>query len=521
MGLAVGIDLGTSNSCVAVVQDGQPVVLEDAQGNRTQPSVVAFGHGRSVMVGHRARRQMIYAPQSTVASAKRMIGRRFNSSEVTRVLETTAYGIVEGEAGDARIEVQGRVLALQEVSAHVLQHMRHIAEEATGQVVDRAVITVPAYFNDNQRQATRDAASIAGLECLRILNEPTAAALAYGIGGGKKQHIVVYDLGGGTFDVSVLRIDDDLFEVASTSGDTFLGGDDFDATCADHLMALFKEETGVDLSENRTARLKLRDAAERAKIALSKVEEVEVHVPGLCQGENDADLDLRVGLSRVEYARIVLPIVQRSFLTCDDALAQAGMTASQMDAVLLVGGMTHYPLVKEAVFQYFGQESQAGVNPDEVVALGAAIQAHNLTAASPEMSSAILLDVTPQSLGVKTAGGFCEVLVPRNSQIPTATKKVFHTAADDQVEVRIEVYQGESRMANGNELLGQFILDGLRPAMRGDVKLSIEFDIDADGIVHVRAQDLDSGLARSIHIEASSGLTEEEVTKMGFEQLGF
>ena len=521
MGLAVGIDLGTSNSCVALVQDGKPVVLSDAQGYRTQPSVVAFGHGRSVIVGHRARRQMIYAPQSTVASAKRMIGRRFNSSEVTRVLQSTAYGIVEGEAGDTRIEVQGRVVTLQEVAGHVLQHMRRIAEEATGQVVDKAVITVPAYFNDNQRQATRDAASIAGLECLRILNEPTAAALAYGVGTGKRQHVVVYDLGGGTFDVSVLRIDDDLFEVVSTSGDTFLGGDDFDAACAEHLLSTFKEETGVDLSSNRTARLKLRDAAERAKIGLSAAEEVEVHVPSLTQTDDGVELELRINLTRVDYARIVLPIVQQSFLTCDDALSQAGLTASQMDAVLMVGGMTHYPLVKEAVSEYFSKEAVENVNADEVVAMGAAIQAHNLTNTSTDSTSAILLDVTPQSLGIKTAGGFCEVLVPRNTQIPTAVKKVFHTAQDDQVEVRIEVYQGESRMAKDNELLGQFILEGLRPAMRGDIKLGIEFDIDADGIVHVRAEDIESGSAQSIHIEASSGLSEDEVKNLSFEQLGF
>ena len=520
MGLAVGIDLGTSNSCVAVVLDGEPKVLEDKDGRRTQPSCVAFGHGRSVVVGHRARRQLIYAPQNTVSSAKRLIGRRFSSSEVQRVLQSTAYGIIEGESGDARVQVQGETYALQEISAHILQHMRQVAEEATGQVVDRAVITCPAYFNDSQRQATRDAASIAGLDCLRILNEPTAAALAYGFGKDRNQHAVVYDLGGGTFDVSVLRIEEDLYEVISTAGDTFLGGDDFDAACAEHLMKVFLEQSGVDLTHNRMARLKLRDAAERAKIALSDASEVEVHLPELAHDEHGVAVDLRCGLSRVDYARIVLPIVQRSFLTCDDALSLAGMTASQMDAVLLVGGMTHYPLIREAVSQYFGTEPVTDLNPDEVVAIGAALQAHNLTEATAETSS-VLLDVTPQSLGVKTAGGFCEFLVPRNTPIPMSTKKSFQTVRDDQLEVRIEVYQGESRMAADNELLGQFVLDELRPALRGEVKVDISFDIDADGIVHVRAEDMDTGMARSIHIEASSGLSEEEVSQMTFEDLSF
>jgi molecular chaperone DnaK len=520
MGIAVGIDLGTSNSCVAIMKDGKAVVLEDEDGNRTQPSVVAFGRDGNVIVGHRARRQLVYAPQNTVASAKRMIGRRFASDPVQRLLENTAYGITEGEKGDARIEVGGRTYSLPEISAFILQHMRAIAEKATGEVVDQVVITVPAYFNDSQRQATRDAASIAGLTCLRILNEPTAAALAYGVGKGHRQHIVIYDLGGGTFDVSVLRIEDDLFEVISTAGDTFLGGDDFDHALAMSLLKDFETETGIDLSKNRTVRLKLRTAAEQAKIALSEATEVEINVPALSHDADGKPVDLCKVLSRMDYAKIVLPIVQRTFLTCDDALSQAGKASAQMDHVILVGGMTRYPLIQEAVSQYFGKKSYEGVNPDEVVALGAAIQAWNLTMASPENAS-ILMDVTPQSLGIRTIGGFCETLIGRNSSIPTATSKLFSTAHDNQTEVRIAVFQGEGRMAEENELLGQFVLDDLRPAARGEIKVRIEFEIDADGIVSVIAEDVESATLRSIRIEASSGLSEEEISVMRFDDLGF
>jgi len=520
MGIAVGIDLGTSNSCVAVMKDGKPVVLEDEEGNRTQPSVVAIGREGNVIVGHRARRQLVYAPQNTIASAKRLIGRRFGSDPVQRVLQSTAYGIVEGPQGDARIEVSGRAYSMPEISAYVLQHMRAIAEKATGEVVDQAVITVPAYFNDNQRQATRDAASIAGLACLRILNEPTAAALAYGIGKGHRQHIVIYDLGGGTFDVSVLRIEDDLFEVISTAGDTFLGGDDFDHALTKHLLSDFETKTGIDLSKNRTARLKIRTAAESAKIALSEATEVEINVPGLARTPEGEPIDLSTTLNRMDYAKVVLSIVQRTFLTCDDALNQAGKASAQMDHVILVGGMTRYPLIQEAVAQYFGKKTYEGVNPDEVVAMGAAIQAWNLTQATPENAS-VLMDVTPQSLGVRTIGGFCETLINRNSPIPTATSKLFSTAHDNQTEVRVAVFQGEGRMADENELLGQFVLDDLRPAPRGELKVRIGFEIDADGIVKVVAEDVESATLRSIKIEASSGLSQEEISSMCFDDLGF
>ena len=520
MGLAVGIDLGTSNSCVAVFKDGAPHVIRDANGRNTQPSVVAFGHGRSVVVGHRARRQLIYAPQNTVASAKRLIGRRFRNNEVQALLPSMAYDIIEGPNKDTRVRIQDRIYSIPEISAHVLQHMRRVAEEATGEVVDRAVITVPAHFNDAQRQATRDAAAIAGLDCLRILNEPTAAALAYGFSRGHRQHILVYDLGGGTFDVSVLRLDDDIFEVISTAGDNFLGGDDFDHALADSLLEMIHRNTGTSLAENRTARLKLREAAERAKVALSEAGEVEINVPSLARDARGEDIALSTRISRGEYARLVMPLVQRTLRTCDEALSLANMAASQIDHVILVGGMTRYPLIREAVNQYFGRRPFADLNPDEVVALGASIQAHNLTHIDAD-GGAVLLDVTPQSLGVRTVGGFCEVLIPRNTPIPTQEVKAFHTAHDRQTEVRISVYQGESRMARDNDLLGEFVLDGLREAPRGEVKVRVTFEIDSDGIVHVLAEDVEHGTARDLRIEASSGLSEEEIKQVRFDDLGF
>ena len=520
MSTAIGIDLGTSNSCVAWVGPNGPVVFADEEGQRTQPSVVAYGHSGAVVVGHRARRNLIYAPESTVASAKRLIGRRFSSDTVKRIISSTAYKIVEGPNADARVEVNGKVLSVPEVSAQVLRHMKRIAEQGLGHEVRQAVITVPAYFNDHQRQATRDAATIAGLDCLRILNEPTAAALAYGFNKGKRQHIAVYDLGGGTFDVSILRLDDDLFEVVATSGDTFLGGDDFDAAIGDHLLELFRRAHNVDLTANRTARLKLRAAGERAKIALTEAEHVELDVPNLARGPKGEELGLTIKLSRDELARIVRPLIQRTFLTCDDALSQARLTRGQIDHVLMVGGMTRPPFIRDAVGDYFGKAPFTRINPDEVVAIGAAIQAHTLTSDNPQ-ASALLLDVTPQSLGIRTVGGFCEVLIPRNTTIPTEATKVFSTAHDNQGEVRVEVYQGESRMASDNELLGQFVLDRLRPAPRGQVKVRIGFEIDSDGIVHVVAEDLDRGAQRDMRIEASSGLTQDEVQSKRFDELDF
>jgi len=520
MGAAVGIDLGTSNSCVAMVRDGVPIVFADVEGRRTQPSVVAFGHARTVAVGHRARKQLLYAPESTVMSAKRLIGRRYSSMEVQRMKALAAFGITEGDNGDVRIRVHGRLYSPQEVSAHVLVHMKKIAEAATGETVDKAVITVPAYFNDNQRQATRDAATIAGLECLRIVNEPTAAALAYGFQQNKRQHVAVYDLGGGTFDVSVLRIDDDFFEVIATSGDTFLGGDDFDSLAADQFLGQFERQVGISLHDNRTVRLKLRDAAEQAKIALTDAEEVEVHIPALYRTTDGHDYELRTRVDRYQYAAWVMPLVQKSFVVVDEALRMAGMNARQIDHVLCVGGMTKVPMIRDAVRQYFGKDPNVRINPDEVVAVGAAIQAHTLTATAP-VASAVLLDVTPQSLSVRTLGGYCEVLIPRNTSVPTESSKVFFTAHDNQTEVRVAVFQGESRVAAENELLGEFVLDGLPPLERGQIRIRITFEIDADGIVHVRAVDDKLGKEQSIRIEQGTGLSAEEVKQARFDDIGF
>ncbi len=519
-GLTVGIDLGTSNSVVAVMRDGEPVVLADAQGNRTQPSVVAYGYGNAAVVGHRARQQLTYAPENTVFSAKRLIGRRYGSEEVERMRRMVAWGIAEGPHGDARVRVQGKIYAVPEISARVLSHMKEVAEAATGEPVTGAVITVPAYFNDQQRQATRDAATIAGLECLRIINEPTAAALAYGFGRERRQHIAVYDLGGGTFDMTILRMEPGVYEVLSTAGDTFLGGDDFDSAIATWLQETVEKQHDIDLSDNYTARTKLRDAAERAKVALSGLPAVEVRVPNLARDSHGKGVSVHTRLDRSQALRLVMPLIQRTFVVVDDAMSQAGLSTAQIDAVLLVGGMTRFPAVQEAVGKYFGKEPVGSINPDEVVAVGAALQAHTLTQGfNPD--AAVLLDVTPQTLGVGTVGGFVEPLIPRNTAIPTDSSKIFHTAHDNQTEVRIRVFQGESRMQGDNELLGHFVLDGLRPAPRGEVRIRVTFAIDADGIVHVSAVDEESGRAQEITIEASSGLTQDEVQEMRFDELGF
>ena len=520
MGVAVGIDLGTSNSCVAAMRDGEPVVLADAEGRRTQPSIVAFGFGKKAVVGWKAKKQLLYAPENTVVSAKRLIGRRVGSDEVERMKAQSAFGIAAGEGGDVRVRVQGKLYSPVEISAHVLIHMKKIAEAALGETVDKAVITVPAYFNDNQRQATRDAATMAGLDCLRILNEPTAAALAYGFQQGKRQHIAVYDLGGGTFDISILRVDGDFFEVVSTAGNTFLGGDDFDYAAADEFMRRFCEESGLDVTANRSVRMKLREAAERAKVALSTAEEVEVSVPALYRTPEGKEVGFSTTLDRFTYAQWVLPLVATTFEVCEDALKAANLASRQIDHVLLVGGMTRYPLVRDAVRDFFHKAPAASVNPDEVVAIGAAIQAHNLTN-EDNAGESVLLDVTPQSLGVRTVGGFCETLIPRNTAIPTESTKVFHTAFDDQAEVRIAVFQGESRIAEDNELLGEFILDGLPARRRGEVRVRVTFEIDNDGIVHVRAVDSVLGQERAIRIEARSGLTEAEVQTTRFDDIDF
>ena len=515
MGISVGIDLGTSNSVVAVMGDDGPRVLLDSGGRNLQPSVVALGHHGPV-VGHIARQQLTYAPDTTIASAKRLIGRRFNDPETQRIRAQVGWGVFEGEEGDARIRAQGNTYTAQEISAHVLVHMVRLAESATGETVDSAVITVPAYFNDQQRQATRDAAEIANIDCLRIINEPTAAAMAYGYGQSRSQRIVVYDLGGGTFDVSVLHMGDDLIEVVSTGGDTFLGGDDFDAVIADHIRRSFESDGLGTIPTTHQARVRLHHAAEKLKRELGENNEATTKIPGLARDSSGAPADVEAGLSRSMARQLCMPLIQRSFVVCDDALAQAGLSPAQVDGIVLVGGMTRFPIIKEAVGQYFGEEPIDSINPDEVVAVGAAIQAQRLTQVTEEPAP-VLLDVTPQTLGVRTLGDFVEPIIPRNSAIPTMASKVFHTVRDNQKEVRIRVFQGDAREARSNYMLGEFVLDGLPEGPRGHAKVRVSFGIDADGMVNVTATASETGSTKEMRVEASSNLSRGEVESLKFD----
>jgi molecular chaperone DnaK len=523
MGRAIGIDLGTSNSVVAVMDGKQAVVIPDAEGNRIQPSVVSFGFGNQVLVGHRARRQAASNPENTVASAKRLIGRKFFSMEVKRARDVCAYEIVEGPNQDVRIRVHGRDYTLQEISAHILLKMKAIAEEHLGEAVTQAVITVPAYFNDGQRQATKDAGAIAGLDVLRIINEPTAAALAYGFGRNTDKRIAVYDLGGGTFDISILQISGDVFEVISTAGDTFLGGDDMDSILVDYFASRFNAAEKIDLRKSKAAVQKLKEAAEDAKKRLSTEFEVEVFIPGVIKDPFGRSRDLKDTLTRPRFNEMIYPYIQRTFKVCDEALQAARMTTVDIDAVILVGGTTRVPLVRESVERYFRRKPEFNINPDEVVAIGAAIQADTLSRAtgSTEALGALLIDVTPQSLGIATVGGFVEKLIFRNAPIPTEQRRVFATSSDNQTSVKIAVYQGESKLAADNEMLAQFVLDGLPPAPRGKTKIEVTFEIDPNGILQVRARDPDTGISQSVQIAASGGLSSEAVEKLKFETLGF
>ncbi len=510
MGKVIGIDLGTTNSCVAIMSGGDPVVIANAEGSRTTPSVVAITDKGERLVGQIAKRQAITNPENTIFSVKRLMGRKYRSREVQEAIKRLPYKVVEADNGDAHVELRGKRYSPPEISAMILQKMRQTAEDYLGEKVSEAVITVPAYFDDSQRQATKDAGQIAGLNVLRIINEPTAASLAYGLDKKKDERIAVYDLGGGTFDISILEIGDGVFEVKSTNGDTYLGGDDFDLRIMDWLVEEFKKDQGIDLRKDRMALQRLKEAAERAKIELSSSQETEINLPFIT-ADASGPKHLVTKLTRAKLEQLVDDLIQRTIEPCKKALADAGVTAKDINEVVLVGGMTRMPKVIQVVREFFGKEPHRGVNPDEVVAVGAAIQGGVLKG---DVKDVLLLDVTPLTLGIETLGGIFTHLIERNTTIPTKKSQIFSTAADNQTAVTIRVFQGEREMANDNKLLGQFDLVGIPPAPRGVPQIEVTFDIDANGIVHVSAKDLGTGKEQSIKITASSGLSKEEVEKL-------
>ncbi len=511
MSKVIGIDLGTTNSCVAIMDGAQPKVVENAEGARTTPSIVAFTENEQ-LVGQPAKRQAVTNASNTIFAVKRLIGRRFDDSDITKDKKNLPFEVVDGGNGDAWVEVRGEKHSPSQISAAILQKMKETAESYLGESVSQAVITVPAYFNDAQRQATKDAGKIAGLEVLRIINEPTAAALAYGLDKKETKTIAVYDLGGGTFDITILEIDEGLFEVKATNGDTFLGGEDFDMCIVKHLAGEFKKEHGVDLTKDKMALQRLKEASEKAKIELSSSQETEINQPFISMDPNGGQpLHLVTRLTRAKLESLVGTLIRRSLKPCASALKDAGLSKSEIDEVVLVGGMTRMPKVVEEVTGFFGKEPHKGVNPDEVVAMGAAIQAGVLRG---DVKDVVLLDVTPLSLGIETLGGVFTRLIDRNTTIPTKKSQIFSTAEDNQSAVTIRVFQGERDMAEHNKLLGQFNLEQIPPAPRGMPQIEVAFDIDANGIVSVSAKDKGTGKEQKITIQASGGLSDDEIDKM-------